>query len=526
MDLVELFKDPQGLAGKRAVIFGLGKSGAAAAVRLAELGLKITVTDSQSADQLKVFADLLKQTSGLPATAGRIELVLGGHPETLLKNADFIVLSPGVPAGLPILTEARGRRIPIIGELELASLFFPGVPFLAVTGTNGKTTTTDLLGRLVAGSGRKTAVAGNIGTPLMAVRDRDLAAVVVEVSSYQLETATFFKPKIALFLNLTPDHLGRHRDMAGYAEAKAKLWHKQGPDDLLVYNADDQSVVDLVRSARSKLVPFSVKQKVAGGVYCDGQDFISTLGPLDRHGEPPPDRHCEPRRGEAISDNEIASVASLPRDDDSASRKQTLFPVSLFNLIGLHNQANAAAAVAAALVFDVPLADIKKVLADYRAPEHRIELVRVKDGVVFVNDSKATNPDSVLVALEALPYPPEMLAKAGYPGNGTGKNTGIVLILGGRDKNTPLEELVAKIKVKVRQVVLLGEAADRLAAALEQGGYKSYRKADSFAAAVRQAYSLAAAGETVLLSPACASFDMFSGYEERGRVFKELVRQL
>lgn len=468
------------------MVFGLGKSGQATAERLLASGVKVTVTDSKSAAELKPLVEQL--TESAQKISQQIVFELGGHPAKLLSKTDFIVLSPGVPADLPVLEAAKKKGIPLIGEMELASVFFPGLPFLAVTGTNGKTTTTDLLGRLLNEAGKKAAVAGNIGTPLMAIKENDLDAVVVEVSSYQSEVATFFRPKIALFLNLTPDHLGRHKTMAGYGLAKARLWQKQTPEDFLIYNADDPWAAKLVTSARSKAIPFSVKHQVPGGVYCDDHDFYSTL------------------------------------DSD---QPRLLFPVALLNLVGRHNYANVAAAVAAALVFRVPLESIKKTLADYKAPEHRIELVRVKDGIIFVNDSKATNPDSVLVALDALPYPPELLAKAGLAnGQGQPKNTGIVLILGGRDKNTPLEAMVAKIKDKVRQVVLLGEAADRFAKALAEGGYKNWQRAASFKEAVALAYRLAQPGETVLLSPACASFDLFDNFEERGRVFKELVGRL
>jgi UDP-N-acetylmuramoylalanine--D-glutamate ligase len=420
----------------RVTVLGMGKSGLSAAEKLSKVGARLLVSESKTT----IPAFVLDRLNRI-----RAEIELGGHTANAVERADLIIVSPGVHLDIPVLQEAKAKGIPVISEIELA-YYFLKKPIIAVTGTNGKTTTATLLGEMLKEGGKKVAVAGNIGQPLVEVDDSKLDFTIAEVSSYQLETIDQFKPWISMILNIQPDHLERHHTMEEYVSQKSRVFMNQTFDDYLVYNQDDPYVAQMVKGAKAKLVAFSKNQ--------------SDILPLD------------------------------PRE---------------IRIPGRHNLENAIAAAQAAYLCGLPKEKIAEVLRDFPGVEHRIEYVTTVRGIQFYNDSKATNPDSTLVAID------------------TFKGKGVILILGGRDKGVSLESLGQSVKENVKEVVLIGEAAPRFEAALRAAGFNAIHQAGfSIEEAVKTAFSLASAGEIVLLSPACASFDMFENFEERGKVFKEI----
>jgi UDP-N-acetylmuramoylalanine--D-glutamate ligase len=425
------------LKGKKVTVFGLGRSGLSAAKKLIALGADVRGSDADPELNAQVLAGL------------GLEVELGGHTSRIIEGDDLIVVSPGIHLDIPVLEAAKEKNIPIISEVELASRIL-AKPIIAVTGTNGKTTTTTLIGEMLKAGGKRIAVAGNIGLPLVDVDDAALDYIVAEISSYQLESIVNFKPYVSLVLNIQPDHLERHHSMQEYINQKARIFLNQSGDDYLVYNQDDPAVAAMVKKAKAKLVPFS---KANAGII--------TL------------------------------------------------PPGLIKIPGRHNLENALAAAQAAYLCGVNKETVSEVLRTFPGVPHRIEYVTAVSGVEFYNDSKATNPDSTLVAIE------------------TFKGRGMVLILGGRDKGVGLETLAQKVKENVKAVVLVGEAAPLFESALKAVGYEAIYKAGfSLPDAVRNSFSLTEHGDLVLFSPACASFDMFSNYEERGRAFKELCQNL
>jgi len=424
-------------SNKKVSVFGLGVSGKAAADKLFSLGASIFVSEK-------------KPASAFPSETlnDKFQYEFGGHTNTAIVSADLIIVSPGIHLDLLPLIEAKKRGIPIISEIELAYQILQK-PIVAVTGTNGKTTTTTLIGEMLKAAGKKVAVAGNIGDPLIAVDDSALDFIVVEISSYQLESIVRFRPKISVLLNIQEDHLARHRSMQEYMKQKSRIFMNQQGDDYLVCNADDQQVLLLAKEAQAKIITFS-------------PSHIEILG---------------------LSPREI-------------------------RIPGKHNLENALAAAHAANLCGVPKETIAAVLKSFPGVEHRLEFVAEKKGIKFYNDSKATNPNSTLVALE------------------TFKGQTLILILGGRDKGVSLELMCQKIKEGVFAVILLGEASARFQEELNRCGFSNIYLTQSMEEAVKLALKLGSRGENVLLSPACASFDMYANYEERGRVFKEKVAQL
>jgi UDP-N-acetylmuramoylalanine--D-glutamate ligase len=427
--------------GVRITVFGLAKSGISAARRLAKLGAHVFVTEKKLIDQAD--QSLINDLKSLGIT-----LEFGGHSDKAIAKAELIVVSPGIHLDIPILEKAKSQGIPIISEIELASRLLTK-PIIAVTGTNGKTTVTTLIGELLKAGGKKVAVAGNIGFPLVEVDDTHLDYIVAEVSSYQLETIDQFKPWISVILNIQPDHLERHGSMAEYINQKARIFKNQTGDDYVIYNLDDPEVVKMVAKSKAKLIGFSV--------------------------------------------NEAAIITLRPEE---------------IKIPGRHNLSNALAAAQAAYLCGISPKVVADVLRSFPGVEHRIEFTAKINGVEYYNDSKGTNPDSTIVALE------------------TFRDKKVVLILGGRDKGVALEPLIDKIKQNVKAVILIGEATERFKAALLAGGFQAITLAGSMADAVKKSAALAKPSEIVLLSPACASFDMFDNYEERGRIFKEEVRKL
>ena len=421
-------------------VFGLGKSGIASAKKLVSLGAKVFASDASSNIDPAVPDELRKLGVGIE---------LGGHTSKSIEGADLVVVSPGVHLDIPLLEEAKRKEIPIISEIELAFQFLKK-PIIAVTGTNGKTTTSTLIGEMLKAGGKKVAVAGNIGNPLIEVDDSNLDYIVAEISSYQLETIAFFKPWISVLLNIQPDHLERHRTMEEYIEQKARLFMNQTGDDYVVYNQDDARVAEMVKSAKAKKISFSTN-------------------------------HPE--------------IITLPPEE--------------IKIPGRHNLENALAAAQAAYLCGVSKGTVAAVLRAFPGVEHRIEYVTTAAGVEFYNDSKATNPDSALVALE------------------TFADRGIVLILGGRDKGVSLDRLSRKVKEKAKAVVLVGEGAPKFEQALRAAGFSAvWNAGSSMEKAIQKSFALASPGEIVLLSPAAASFGMFSNYEERGKVFKGICKNL
>ena len=457
------------LRGKKVLVVGLGRSGAAAARAAANLGATVTVTDSKSAAALADLAALL------PAGVAR---QLGGHVRQSFLDAELIVLSPGVPL-LPEIAAAEAAGVPMVGELELGARLVEA-PIAAVTGTNGKSTTTTLLGAMVAATGRPTFVGGNLGVPLCEAVGSPAAraggALVLEVSSFQLERTPTFAPAVAVLLNVTPDHLDRYPDFAAYVAAKAQILAHQRAQDAAVLNADDEVVRTLGEKLRARPFWFSTRRQPSGGA--------AGKAPAT---EPPLAAFCE---GETL-------CVSL--DGRTIER----YAAAGGALVGRHNRENALAAVLAARLYGAPARAVAEGLAGFRPLAHRMALVADVDGVRYYDDSKATNVGAAVAALDGFPAP-------------------VVLIAGGRDKGGSYVPLASVLQTVGRAVVLIGEAAERIHAALGQAAPVS--RAGSMAEAVALARGLARPGDAVVLSPACSSFDMFRDYAHRGEVFSEAVR--
>ena len=442
------------LAGKRVMVIGLGVSGLAAARLLAGRGTRLVMTDLR--------ADLRLDLNDGSTPPGEIHL--GAEDPSWLGGVDLVVTSPGVPGSSTLLTEADRRRIPVIGELELGSRFV-GAPIVAVTGTNGKSTVTTLIGEIFKAAGRRVFVGGNLGTPLVEAAEGEFDAVVAEVSSYQLERTEHFKPHVGVHLNLAEDHLDRYKNLDEYGSAKARLFRMQDRYDWAILNRDDPRVWLLRTRLAAQVMSFGLgPAEFTPAIGCDAGDLIFDM--RTRHGR-----------------------ISLKR----------------MRLAGRHNIANAMAAAAAALVSGVAPRAIEAALAEFAGLPHRMEFVAERAGVTYIDDSKGTNVASVVEALAAVRAP-------------------IILIAGGMDKGGDYGPLRAPLGEKVRQLILIGAARDTMRAALE--GATEIELVQTLGEAVRRAAAAASRGDTVLLSPACSSFDQFKNYAERGRIFQELVRAL
>ena len=447
------------LAGKNVLVFGAAVSGISAAETLLAAGARVTLADGKELEKLK-------QTDGLTGLTGRATLALGRQDEALLDTMDLLILSPGISIHHALPQAALRRKIPVWGEVELAGRLCQA-PIVAVTGTNGKTTTTTLLGEMMKTRYDEVVIGGNIGVGLAQAVGRVGADgyVVAEISSFQLEAAGTFHPHIAVMLNLTPDHLDRHGSLDGYATVKEQIFANQTAQDYLVLNHDDVRVRDMAQRCRSRAFFFSRQIELETGA------FVSA-GAI-----------CLRWQG----------------------KTETVCRIDEMKLFGGHNVENALAACSAAYLAGVAPLQMVKVLREFSGVEHRIEPVATLEGVRWFNDSKATNPESSIKALEA------------FQGQ-------VILIAGGRDKNTDLAEFMNLVKQKVDQLILIGEAAARFAAAAQAAGVKNIVQAGSLEEAVETARQLARSPQVVLLSPACASYDMFDNYEQRGRIFKQLVR--
>jgi UDP-N-acetylmuramoylalanine--D-glutamate ligase len=447
------------LGGRTVAVVGLARSGAAAARLIRRLGGRVLASDSAPREALAAEVRQLEREG--------CRVWAGGHPAEAFEGAELVVVSPGVPLDIPALAAARGRGLPVIGELELAWRVMEA-DVIAITGTNGKTTTTALAGELLAHQVRPVLVGGNIGTPLA---DRALdfppdGLVVAEVSSFQLESTERFRPRVAAVLNITPDHLDRHGTFERYVEAKARILANQTAADCAVLNCDDP-------------VTASLASRVAGQVL-----WFSRLRPLDH--------------GVFLRDGWI--VAKLN------GHVEPICPASEITLRGQHNVENVLAATACALWTGMAPAAIRRGIGAFRGVAHRIERVLDDCGVVYYNDSKGTNVASTIKALESFAEP-------------------VVLIAGGKGKGQDFAPLAEAARGRVRQAVLIGVDRDKIRAALETVGIPC-EDAGSMEEAVRAARAVARTGDVVLLSPACASFDMFRNFEHRGEVFRAVVRRL
>ncbi len=464
------------LKGKRVLVVGLGRSGLAAALFLRRHGAQVTVSDIRSAQALEKEIPMLLEEG--------IAVEAGGHGLLTFRRQDFLVVSPGVPMDTPEIRQVRAFGQTILGEVELAARFLKGRT-LAITGSNGKTTTTSLCGAILQASGAPTLIGGNIGVPVIALADSSKADGwnVLEISSFQLETIDTFRPNVAVLLNITPDHLDRHGSFDSYREAKERIFQNQTAEDFLVLNADDEVAARAAVRAQSRsqsgfgpqVFWFSRTRVVRQGAFVHG------------------------------------GAVMFRRSEQSAA--EPILPIAAIGLKGVHNLENVLAAVTAARLAGVAAEVIHETVAKFQAVEHRLEFVAQVAGVDYFNDSKATNVDAAAKAV------------ASFEG-------GVHLILGGKDKDSDYRVLRTLFAGRVRGVYTIGAAAEKIESHLYSSsdltgpGAVPVRRAGTLGAAVEQAAAAAVPGDTVLLAPACSSFDQFANYEERGERFKQLVHAL
>src|SRR5579862_5460956 len=447
------------LKGKKVLVVGLGKSGLAAALFLRRRGAQVTVSDVRSAEALaKDIPALLEEG---------IMVETGGHGLLTFRRQDLIVVSPGVPLETPELAQVRSFGLPVIGELELAARFLKGRT-LAITGSNGKTTTTALVGKILEEAGFPTLVGGNIGVPVVALIDESTPETwsVLEVSSFQLETTEQFHPKISVILNITPDHLDRHGTFENYALAKKRIFAVQTADDFVVLNADNARAAAAAERASAPVFFFSLARAVDRGAWLESGQIVFRYAP--------------------------------------GKEAESILPLTSIGLKGDHNIENVLAAVCASRLAGAAPDAIRESVERFKAVEHRLEYVATLNGVEFYNDSKATNVDATAKAIAA------------FPG-------GIHRILGGKDKNSDYTELNSLLRSRVRAVYTIGSAAQKIESHLR--GVVPIHHCEILDKAVNAAATAAHPGEIVLLAPACSSFDQFESYEHRGRVFKQLVNE-
>ncbi|MCI0337799.1 MAG: UDP-N-acetylmuramoyl-L-alanine--D-glutamate ligase, partial [Acidobacteria bacterium] len=443
--------------GQNILVVGLARSGAAAAEFLALRGAQVTVNDAKPEGELK-DAPALREKG--------IKIIAGSHPAELFENSDLIVVSPGVPLALDPFQKARAAGVSIISEVELAARFLRG-RLIGVTGSNGKTTTTTLIGELLRNAGFAAQVGGNIGTPLISLVTTSCndGLTVVELSSFQLEAVDRLHLFASVLLNITPDHLDRYATLEEYAAAKAKIFRNQTPNDVAVLNADDERVSMMSNMTEASVVFFSRKRELDQGVFLRGQEIVNRID----------------------------------------GREQVMVTRNEISLRGDHNLENVMSALAVGLACGASPDSMRETVRAFRGVEHRLEFVAEINGVKFYNDSKATNVDAAIKSLEAF----------------TG---GLIAIFGGKDKGSDYSLLAPLVRERCEHVILIGAATEKIAAALENT--RPIHRAATLREAVETGFKLSKPGGIVLLAPACASFDMFDNYEHRGRVFKEVVRNL
>ncbi|HOD35151.1 MAG TPA: UDP-N-acetylmuramoyl-L-alanine--D-glutamate ligase [Syntrophales bacterium] len=446
------------LAGKRVLVIGLGKTGQSTVRFIAGRGASVTATDDKPFSELR---DAARAFSGLD-----VKLAFGPQDAAILSGVDLIIPSPGVPPMNPLLAEGVRRGVPILAEIEVAFRFLRR-PVVAITGTNGKTTATTLVGEILRASGRKAHVGGNIGDPLIGHVDspQEEDVVVVEVSSFQLEWIEQFRPAVAMLLNVTCDHIDYHGTFEAYRRAKERIFENQGPGDLAILNADEPWAGPLARRLRSKVSFFSSKAEIHNGMFLRGDELILRENGKDRE----------------------------------------IYPVGMIRLPGTHNVENVMASILACRACGCSREGIIEAVRAFRGVAHRIEFAGEKGGISFYDDSKGTNVGAVTRALETFSRP-------------------VILLLGGRDKGGDFDTLTPPIRRGVKEVILFGEAGEAIGRVL--GGIVKTSLAPTLGKAVEKAYADAAPGDVVLLSPGCASFDEFKDYRERGDFFKGMVRKI
>jgi UDP-N-acetylmuramoylalanine--D-glutamate ligase len=446
------------VSGRKVVVVGAGRTGAAAAELLARNGATVTVSDSEVPDNVSSIQRRLAELN--------VESELGSHEVQRFVKADLVVLSPGVPPGIEPVRAAEKAGVAVLGEMEFACRF-SGSRLIAVTGTNGKTTVTTLVHRMIKEAGRTVLLAGNNEFPLseaVVVRPRP-ELVVLEVSSFALERVEAFRPEVAVLLNVTPDHLERYAGMDDYRKTKMRIFAQQTVSNTAVINGDDPQMCAGASAVDAKKLFFSLEKEVDNGVFVSEGDIVARLG----------------------------------------SERKCLLPVEEVALAGRHNLANVLAALCVCLTLDLPEEAYRRALRTFRGLEHRMEFVAKRDGVTFINDSKATNIDALQKALISVDAP-------------------VILIAGGRGKGSDYAALRDLVKTRVRMLVLVGEDAPLIEEAF--GDLVPVSRADSIEDAVQKASAGASDGDCILLSPACASFDMFRNFEERGECFKAAVLRL
>ncbi len=448
------------VTGKKTLVFGSGISGIGAVKLLEEHGAEVILYDGNE----KLEEGKIRERLGKDSKA---EIVLGEFPPNLLGELDLVILSPGVPTDLPVIQTMREKNILVVGEVELAYAFGKG-DVLAITGTNGKTTTTSLLGDIMKAHQEHVFVVGNIGNPYtVAAGDMtDESVAVAEMSSFQLESILTFRPKVSAILNFTPDHLDRHHTMEAYVEAKKNIAKNQTEDDACILNYEDPLTREFGEQLKTQVLYFSSQRKLERGIYLDEGNIVY-------------------KNPEEIV---VCHIDEL-------------------QVLGTHNYENIMAAIAMAAVYGVPVETIRKAVLAFKGVAHRIEYVTEKQGVAYYNDSKGTNPDAAIKGIQAM-------------------NRKTVLIGGGYDKDSEYTEWIESFEGKVKKLILVGETKEKIARDAEQCGFHDYVFADTFEEAVLLAAKTAESGEAVLLSPACASWGMFPNYEVRGEKFKEIVNAL
>ena len=445
---------------KKVLVCGMALSGVYSAILLKKLGAHVILQDIKDTDDVRRQGKQLEDIG--------VELYLGKNPDEIVLDQDAIVLSPGIPLSLEFIKKAMQEGIYVIGEFELASKFCK-CPVAAITGTNGKTTTTTLLGDIMKSFIENTAIVGNIGIPFtQEVSGLDESSFcVAEISSFQLETIDTFRPNISAVLNITPDHLDRHKTLENYIAMKERIFSNQKESDFLILNYDNPHCLDMKNRASCQVIFFSTKKELEEGVFLKGDDIWIRFNNMDF----------------------------------------SLININELNIIGYHNVENAMAASAMALCAGVPQNIIYEALKEFKAVPHRMEYVGAVNDIIFYNDSKATNPDAATKSVESMTRP-------------------TILIGGGYNKDTPFDDWVKSFDKKVKYLVVIGSAKEDILSLCKKYNFKNAVSADTFEEAMNLAYENAESGDCVLLSPACASWDMFSSYEERGNLFKEFVFEL
>lgn len=448
------------MENKKYLVAGTGISGISATNLLLKIGAEVTLYDgNDKIDKKDILGKLIKNN---------VRIVLGELAEDVINNTDIMILSPGIAIDALFVNKVRDAGVEIWGEIELAYRFSKG-RLVGITGTNGKTTTTALTGEIMKNYFESTFVVGNIGIPYTntALDTTDQSVTVAEISSFQLETVKEFHPNVTAVLNITPDHLNRHYTMENYTNVKMSIAANQNEDEVCILNYEDEILRKKAETLHNKVVFFSSRNILQEGIFLRGEEIIY--------------RYEE--------------------------KEENICKISEMKLVGMHNVENVMAAVAIAIHMGVPVEVIRQTIREFKSVEHRIEYVTTKNGVIYYNDSKGTNTDASIKAIDAMTKP-------------------TILIAGGYDKGSEFDDWIKAFDGKIKKLILLGTTKDKIADAALKNGYKDYEFVSSLEEAVKRSYELAKDGDVVLLSPACASWDMFKSYEERGNLFKEYVNNL